>query len=153
MSVGLHLETPAQLSKRRYQRLIMSVPVMIAGHRARTLDWSATGFRLPTEIPGIGDAVVPAQLIVPAEGLSFFFRIAAHHVHRNDDDGYAGYHFREQTEIEHDMLRGLVIYFVSGAAFPLEAGLDLDINRQALAQARATGLADHPELGYTISRI
>lgn len=153
MSISLHAETPTHLSKRRYQRLIMPVPVVVGGHSARTIDWSATGFRLPHEIPGVGETPFRAELIVPAAGLMFFFKLVAHHVHRNDDGGYAGYHFKELTDTEHDMLRGLVIHFVSGGSFALEDGIELDINRAAIATARAEGACDHPDLGYGITTI
>ncbi|HVI52408.1 MAG TPA: PilZ domain-containing protein [Candidatus Sulfotelmatobacter sp.] len=152
MSVPLHADSQTTLSKRRYQRLIMSVPVVVNGSATRTIDWSAIGFRLPHELPGVGEEPFRAELIVPAGGLMFFFKIMAHHIHRNDDDGYAGYHFKELTDIEHDMLRALVIHFVSGGCFPLEDETRLEINRQAIATARADGLCEHDELGYAIAK-
>jgi len=151
MSVQLHAQSLADLSKRRYQRLIMSLPVVADGKTMRTLDWSATGFRLPKEFPGKGDAPFKAELIVPAQGLLFFFKIIAHHVHENGDNGYAGYHFKEQSGVEHDILRALVIHFVSGGCFPLSEALELEVNKQAIAIARDQGVCEHPELGYAIA--
>lgn len=151
MSVSLHMDNPRALSKRRYQRLIMSLPVVVHGHSARTIDWSATGFRLPHELPGVGETPFLAELIVPAAGLMFFFKIVAHHIHRNDDGGYAGYDFKELTETEHDMLRALVIHFVSGGGFPLEDEVRLPVNRDAILKVRADGVCDHEELGYAIT--
>jgi len=152
MSVSLHTDSIQSLSKRRYQRLIMSVPVVVNGVSTRTIDWSATGFRLPHELPGVGEEPFRAELIVPAGGLMFFFRLVAHHIHRNEDDGYAGYHFKELTDTEHDMLRALVIHFVSGACFPLEEETRLEVNRAAIVTARAEGICEHSELGYAITR-
>lgn len=153
MSVELHADTPQSLSKRRFQRLIMSVPVVVDGKASRTIDWSATGFRLPHELPGVGEQQFRAELIVPADGLMFFFKLLAHHVHLNSDDGYAGYHFKELTDTEHDMLRALVIHYVSGACFPLEEETRLEVNKQAIAYARAEGVCEHEDLGYSISKI
>jgi hypothetical protein len=153
MNVPLPADSVQSLSKRRYQRLIMSVPVVINGAATRTLDWSATGFRLPHELPGVGEAPFPAEVIVPAEGLMFFFKLIAHHVHLNCDEGYAGYHFKELTDIEHDMLRALVIHYVSGGCFPLEEETRLEVNQAAIAEARAEGVCERSELGYAIAKV
>lgn len=152
MTVALPLPTIADISRRRYQRVRMSVPVVVAGQTLRTLDWSVGGFRLPTPVESLGEGQAVAEMLIPAEDMVFHFSLAIEHIHADVEQGFVGYRFVDLGEEQHDLLRGLVVSAVTGGCYPLRAILQAPFALQALAEAQLAGQSLHPRLGFAITR-
>ncbi len=152
MNVELHLSNINELSKRRFQRVHMSVPVTIGDKTMRTIDWSVGGVRLPHIFPGLDPWQGEADISIPAEDLLFTLHLTIEHVHANLEHGYAGYRFVDPTEEQHDLLRALVIAVVTDGCFELDSVLQAPFAKTALAKARRDGQSIHPHEGFAITK-
>lgn len=150
MSVEIHIQTCNELNKRRYERIRMAVPVTVAGQLGRAEDWSVGGFRLAGPAPAAIDGLYPVTITIPAHRLRIVFQMKARLAHQDEQGRFAGFEFIDKTLGQTDMLRALVIFSVSGGAFPLTELVNMAENRQALAAARRSGRHDDPLLGYSI---
>ena len=148
MSAELQMSTMGELSRRRYQRVNMAVPVAIGPHLYHTIDWSVQGFGLAVRNDDSGTEAVPATISIPANDLSVTFRVVALPVFCDTANLSCGYQFLNLTEGQHDLLRALVVYQVAGGSFPLDQIVTDPENQEALRKARASKLCQTP--GYDI---
>lgn len=154
MSASIPKFNMADISRRRYQRVRMSVPVEVEGEKVHTMDWAVGGFRLSQPLRVLGDdRRAVAEMDIPAEGLVVHFALAIERVHASPDQTYAGYRFVDVGEEQNDLLRALVVSSVTGGGYPLDAILRVSVARQAVIEARASGRSLHPRLGFSIIRV